>query len=842
MAKAIPDMFSRMKTARLSHKKNEGLSISVRLSVSLALVLLLVLLLVTALSADSPACPVPLTDRQRFGFVATSGDWHANFDYASLKAGWVVDMAHSNHTSLPQGIDRLLLIRVHTGYVVNEAVLGPLVDANPGVIWAVGNEPDSIYQDDVMPEDYARIYHDIYTFIKNRDKSSQISPGGIVQPSPLRLEYLDLILVAYQDRYGRPMPVDLWNIHNAILDEKRGGAGADIPPGIDAEEGVRRTPDDNDNMTIFTDQIWAFRQWMAARGYAGYPLIVTEYGVLMGEAWFPQFDAERVGAFMHNTFDFFTSATHPALGDPNDGNRLVQRWAWFSLDVQPFDPITFVGFNGNLFDPETMAITAHGQNYASYTSGFPPLSYVDLAIRTLKALPTSDLASPTQTIDRSVEVSIGNLGTGSSGAFKVVLDYDGPTSGQLEQWINDLPHSSSQTVIFQLANLEPGSYDVFVLLDPDAQVPESRECNNEASVTILAPAHRFYVPLVPNRVSGSITSQVALMDISSDSVSLLQLKPADAVPGFHEFDLPTANSYPGQLIIDAQGSIWVSQRDGNKIARFDPQIESWQGYDIPTADSQPWGLALDGSGNLWFAETAANQIGKLEMSSGVITEYAIPTLDSEPWEVARGNDGMIWFTQRAGNQIARLNPSTGNVTEYPVPTSDSEPSGLAAYGNYLWFTQPAANKIGRLKILDGSFREWPMETPDSAPQDLVVTSEGVLWLTERQGNQLATASVSTNWFFTELPLRTNDSEPFGIAVQGDVARWFTQKAKNRLGRYTGSIPPDEYLLPTVNSQSTDIKVDGDGCAWYTAPGINRIGRLCLPVDYDLRYLPLVSKN
>ena len=85
--------------------------------------------------------------------------------------------------------------------------------------------------------------------------------------------------------------MDVWNIHNAILNEVScdydpGNCwGAGIPPGIGADFGEVRTIDDNDNMAIFTGQILAFRQWMADNGYAGYPLIVTEYGVLMPAGW-----------------------------------------------------------------------------------------------------------------------------------------------------------------------------------------------------------------------------------------------------------------------------------------------------------------------------------------------------------------------------------------------------------------------------------------------------------------------------------------------------------------------------------------------------------------------------
>jgi streptogramin lyase len=814
-----------------------------RLVAGLAAALAMGLLSAGTVAGAGPACPQPLVERQRFGFVATSASWPQNFDFGVLKAGWAVDFAYQSDSAPPDGIDRALVIRIYDGYQVDPAQLGPLVAGNPGVTWLVGNEPDCTYQDDVQPEEYARIYHDLYKFIKDRDQTSQVAAGSIVQPTPLRLEWLNRVLAAYQAQYGGPMPLDVWNIHNAILNEVScdydpGNCwGAGIPPGIDAPFGAIRTINDNDNMTIFRDQIWAFRQWMAAHGYGGYPLLVTEYGVLMPDDY--GFGVARVNAFMSNTFDFFLNTTDPTLGDPNDGRRLVQRWAWFSLDVPPFDPITLEGFNGNLFDPKTGAITAHGQHYASRTSSFPDLTYVDLGLGEWNVLSAFDLAGPGQTVTRTLQARIVNMGTADSGSFAVRLEYDGPATGILEQVVTNLPHASSQWLTFTLADLPAGGYSVSLWIDPGEQVDESRECNNQATTRLVAPTDRLYLPLVSSRYSGAIrATNRAAADSRLEWVDRVVL--GDAAPGFQEFEVPTPASFPAQIALDAQGRLWVSERDANKIAHFDPQAEDWEEYIISTTNSQPWGLALDGDGNVWFAETAANKIGKLEVTSGVFYEYSL-TGGSQPWDVAVGGDGTVWFTEKAGNKIGRLVPATGLITEYSLPTSNAEPSGIAVSSGEVWFTEAAANKLGRLKIVTGLIEETVLPTSGSVPQDIVSTSAGQPWLTEMQGNKIAGYKVATHSQFFEVPVHTAHSEPYGIAMEGNVAVWFTERAANKLGRYDARGLVFEYGLPTPNSSPTGIVVDGNACAWYTAPGANRIGRLCPPLNRFV-YLPVVTRN
>jgi virginiamycin B lyase len=794
--------------------------------VAVALLLLLVASVVAV--AASPNVP-SLTERERYGFVATSPGWPQAFDVGQLRAGWYVDATQPACAPAPEGMRRAALLHVHADYAVDPGELGLLVDNHPGGLWLVGNEPDCIWQDNVWPEEYAHIYHDVYTFIKGRDPTSRVSPGGIVQPTPLRLQWLDRALAEYETQYGQPLPVDVWNIHNAILNEQQGSWGADIPPGIDATEGVVRAIDDNDNLAIFTDQIWTFRQWMADNGYGGYPLIVTEYGILMPDDY--GFGVARVSAFMTATFDFFENTTDPTLGDPTDGNRLVQRWAWFSLDVQPWDPLTGEGFNGNLFDPETVALTAHGQHYASRTAAFPSLAYIDLEPGRVRVAPASAPITPTQTLTRQVAVEVVNSGTLPASSFAVALAYNGPVSGTLTGTLAGLEAASSRWLTFTLSNLPVGGYDLAIDLDPGRLVSEASECNNSTLAGFVVPRTQLYLPVISRQLPATSLQLPA---------SNLQPLTSNLQSNFEEFSLPTGASYPAQIALDAQGRAWITERDGTKIARFDPSSQTWQEYAIPTANSQPWGLALSAAGNVWFAESAANQIAKLTVATGEIAEYAIPTANSQPWGLAVGLDGVVWFTEKAANQIGKFVPATQTFTEYAVPTADSSPTGIAVFGSYAWFTEAAADKIARLDSTTGGIIA-KSRPAGSVPQDLVLTSAGKPWFTEVAANRIVLFDPSTLGWVLEVNVATANSEPYGITTESDSAIWFTERAGNRLGRFTSSVPPLEYPLPTPNSQPTDLVVDDGGCVWYVAPGANLLGRLCPPYTLNM-YLPIIVRN
>jgi len=236
-------------------------------------------------------------------------------------------------------------------------IIAEVLAAYPGSFWVVGNEPDVQWQDNVTPERYAEIYHEVYTFIKQLDPSAIVVIGGVAQPTPLRRAYLDVVLDTYQSMYGEPMPIDVWNVHAFILREEEDGWGVGIPPGLAGEEGILYEIEDHDDVQILAQNIRDFREWMADRGYGDRPLVISEYGILMPEDY--GFPPERVSAFLEATFDLFGEMVGEN-GDAQDGDRLVQWWFWYSV----YDDLLYP--TGNLWDEETGQLTEVGQTWTRY--------------------------------------------------------------------------------------------------------------------------------------------------------------------------------------------------------------------------------------------------------------------------------------------------------------------------------------------------------------------------------------------------------------------------------------------------------------------------------------------
>ncbi len=310
--------------------------------------------------------PGNLRSRLGVGVALSVTDFTFDAEMAQqLGMGWYLDW-HINPAPIDvDGLEyaQLYAMRNHN-LPLRRDQIAQVLAANPGALWLAGNEPDVVWQDNKTPEEYAQLYHQFYTFVKTLDPSAQVAIAGVSQVTPLRLQYLEAVMAAYERLYGQRMPVDVWNVHAFILREERDSWGVSIPPGFDVDQGMLWEIEEHDDLDLFRQQIVDFRRWMDKQGERNKPLIISEFGILMPtENGFPP---QRVAEFMTETFDYLLTASDPDIGYPADDNRLVQRLTWYSLSDTVYP-------TSNLVDPKTGERTVLGQTFANYAASLDEL-------------------------------------------------------------------------------------------------------------------------------------------------------------------------------------------------------------------------------------------------------------------------------------------------------------------------------------------------------------------------------------------------------------------------------------------------------------------------------------
>ncbi|MEE8389179.1 MAG: CARDB domain-containing protein, partial [Anaerolineae bacterium] len=316
------------------------------------------------------------------------------------------------------------------------------------------------------------------------DPTALIANGGIVQPTPCRMMYLDIVWDTYQQSYSETMPVDVWNIHTFILREVYGSWGASTPPGVPTSCGIDYKIRDGDDIDIFRNNLIAFRQWMKDKGEQNKPLIISEYGILWpnwlkdedGVGWSPA----RVSYFMTQTFDLFLNETYPDVGYPEDDYRLVQTWAWYS--------ISDTYYNGKLFEPSTRQLSPMGHTYADYTAALTDTPYADLTVQLWLDLEALDHISPAASYDVLTVTLPATGAVANLGKLPVnilvsapLLDYQSTLSvpARYEQNVGTLALPS-------LVLTRSGLYDLSFVADPAQVIADPRRWNNAVTITVEA--------------------------------------------------------------------------------------------------------------------------------------------------------------------------------------------------------------------------------------------------------------------------------------------------------------------------------------------------------------------
>ena len=476
------------------------------------------------------------------------------FDIVSnLNAGWYLDFATQSPPPGPAGAEYAFMVRLGQdrqgsdvcgpdyGYYVNPplspAGLGARVDANPGALWIVGNEPDRpTVQDDMCPQQYAEAYHDVYYYIKQRDPSAQVAVAGLVEVTRARLQYLDIVWDTYVDKYREATPVDVWTMHIYTLSET-GEGDAHLALGTDPGLAILQNfdcPDPNaypdsfppsychahhDLFHWFTIQVIQMRQWMTQHGQRNRPLLLTEFGILKPYHFYGICSAEscpagdidgcfcdetkrtfhphRVAGFITTTFEYLFTAADPQLGYPPDDDRLIQQWLWYRLATENFDDVAHASNLSNREGWPAPSLTPQGQAWQDYVQAIPPVVNL-LPVR----VPTAYGDIPDGTASVSVTLSaevVNNGNTVVSGPVTVTFYSDAGLTTEIGSAVlTDLAGCARRAAVLTTtwSNLGAGMYPFWVKADGPDDVVESDETDNVMQGLAFVTPHRLRLPLV----------------------------------------------------------------------------------------------------------------------------------------------------------------------------------------------------------------------------------------------------------------------------------------------------------------------------------------------------------
>ncbi len=493
----------------------------------------------------------------RFGYAALGGkstEW-----LETIGTGWYVNFSAHEYSIVANNdqIEHVPIIKVkqeivngqyiHGAYLIGNGLSGAaiepyisnLVTNNPGQLWLVGNEPDvpSPAQGNTEAETYAMAYEHVYRLVKQYDPSAQVGIGGISMTTPARMWYLTQVWDSYLEMYGQPMPIDVWNTHNYIINEAQYDHNGNIvpadgsfPTGLPANQThlLKRLPiahstqecplnevycrAEHDSIPLFIEHLYALRTWMKERGQQDKPLIITEFGLaypyilesggcFLADEFGNCFTPQRVNNFLNTTYSYMKDTIDTNVGDPSDNYRLVQQWLWFSSWVEP----EHAGSASNLLEADYKnyapgdinALTEVGTNMRNIILSYP----TDVNLKAERApgvvLPTSGTAN--------ISVQFVNNGdTSITMPFDVTFYSNSGLTNEIgSATINPILRGCARhtyTASVDWLNLPSGLHKFWVKLDSGNVVSENNESSldNVIQGIVIVDGENVYLPSVSN--------------------------------------------------------------------------------------------------------------------------------------------------------------------------------------------------------------------------------------------------------------------------------------------------------------------------------------------------------
>jgi virginiamycin B lyase len=191
---------------------------------------------------------------------------------------------------------------------------------------------------------------------------------------------------------------------------------------------------------------------------------------------------------------------------------------------------------------------------------------------------------------------------------------------------------------------------------------------------------------VPGEILGQVQSLFGIIKAGPGSTIVMDLPQQNAVVSFdvhtHEFTryaMPTPLSFPVGVWTAKDGSIWVTESLGMKIARITPATGAIQEFPL-------FGIG-----------------GLLSTVEGDLLHGSLGNPLPLPGPITQGSDGNMYFALSfpaavgLGNQIGMIDPATDQTQAWWTPSSASYPCDVQGeQPGSIWFGELTADKVGRL--------------------------------------------------------------------------------------------------------------------------------------------------
>ena len=279
-----------------------------------------------------------------------------------------------------------------------------------------------------------------------------------------------------------------------------------------------------------------------------------------------------------------------------------------------------------------------------------------------------------------------------------------------------------------------------------------------------------------------------------------------------EYSIPTECTNPLAIVTDYDGNVWFAQTNTGKVAKFDPNSETFTEFDNAkwpkNGRSMMWGIDYAPDGSVWFTDETFDSVWKFSTIDEKYDRLGYPSeVDSLPQRLLVDGSKII-INDFTGNKLTFLDPNQSsedvNYLSIPSPIDDSVTADFAIDAeNNVWFTNwlfqqggilvkfnqngyfdsVARSNEQLLPLLDFiEIYELPVQllTPNGA----VVSDEGKIWLADTTSSSIFSFDPLSEEFIqytTAVPMVSTYGNQTGV-IKSPISRpyWIDSDEQGRI--------------------------------------------------------------
>jgi virginiamycin B lyase len=185
------------------------------------------------------------------------------------------------------------------------------------------------------------------------------------------------------------------------------------------------------------------------------------------------------------------------------------------------------------------------------------------------------------------------------------------------------------------------------------------------------------------------------------------------------------------------GPVWFSAQRGGQLGRLDPKTGKVDLIPLGP-DSAPHGVILDADGSPWLTDGGQNAIVRVDPQTKAVTKWPLPqargyvNLNTAVFDRA----GVHWFTGQNG-VYGRLDPKTGDLKVFDAPKGRGPYGIQATPDGVVYYASLAGSHIARIDAATGQAAVIEPPTPGQGARRVWSDSKGVIWVSEWSSGQLS---------------------------------------------------------------------------------------------------------